>query len=165
MIAAVYAIVLLTSRTFTHRHRLLKGSFASVLPVRHGRHASSPSTPDIPVCDIEEAIQTFWDDHPFHHSNALVRKVLRHDNVSNQLIQIRETDASCFSHLYVRDGSSSLGATPDARYNVVVTTRKSRKKQSFCLFLAYNGHHFCGWQRQPHNVKLPSVQEVIETAI
>ena len=165
MIAAVYAIVLLTSRTFTHQHRPLKNSCASVLPARHGRRASSPSTSDIPVRDIEETIQTFWDDRPFHHSNALVRKVLRHDNVSNQLIQIRETDVSSFSHLYVRDGSSSLGATPDARCNGVVTIHKRRKKQSFCLFLAYNGHHFCGWQRQPQNVKLPSVQEVIETAI
>ncbi len=165
MKTAIYAIVRLT---FTHWHTgsQLKVSGASVLPVRRGSHASCSLAPDVAVHDIEETIQIFWNDHPFHHANALVRKVC-YDNTSNRLIQIKENDVSSFSHLYVRDGSSSLGATPDTRYNGNVTIRKSRKKQSFCLVLAYSGHHFCGWQRQrqPQNLKLPSVQEVVETAI
>jgi tRNA pseudouridine(38-40) synthase len=36
------------------------------------------------------------------------------------------------------------------------------RKTSFALKVAYRGDGFCGWQTQPNNVKLPSVQQSLE---
>ena len=159
MISAVYAIVILTTSTIAHRQLQLKVRYSPAFCL--GRHSSRPSEP----CD--DTIRSFWNDRPFNFANGIVRSVLSNGNTSRQLVHILTANThndTVFSNFY--DGKvlssfySHLETSPGG-----ISSPRSRRKQSFCLLIAYDGRYFCGWQRQPQNVKLPSVQEVIESAI
>lgn len=156
--ALVYATVLLATSAITHWRLQSKVHCLSAL--RQGRNTSCFS-------EIEEAVQRFWNNYPFHLANGIVRYVLATSNVTFRLVQTIADDAHCnqfFSNFYEGNVLSSIDSNPETFTDNIVFQRR-RKKQSFCLVLAYDGHHFCGWQRQPKNLKSPSVQEVIENAI
>lgn len=161
MIAAVltYATLLLaTTSTITHRQLQSKVRCSSALT--HGRHTSD-------FREIDEAIQLFWNDHPFHHANGIVQHVLTTGNVTARLVHTIAEDTHCnqfFLKFYEGNVLSSIDLHLETFTDNIAFQRR-RKKQSFCLVLAYDGYHFCGWQRQPQNLKSPSVQEVIENAI
>ena len=155
----LYASVLLTTSTIPHWQLHSKVPYSSVL--YHGRHTSDRS-------DIDGAIQHFWNTHTFHLANGIVRKVLTNGNVTTRLVETigvdRHHNITFFSTFYEGKVLSSIDLNLDtvSDHNVI---HRRRKKQSFCLVLAYDGSRFCGWQRQPQNLKAPSVQEVIETTI
>jgi tRNA pseudouridine38-40 synthase len=120
------------------------------------------------VNDVEQRIQCFWKTHPFRLAEGMVRSILIDGNVTGQLVLpgVQLPDAcngiNYFSVLYVESLSHSI-ETIDVSYRI--SNLGTKKKRSFCLIIAYAGQHFCGWQRQPNNFVLPSVQEVIERAI
>ena len=152
-----YLIIFLTTKSVTNWQPQPKVRCSSTLCL--GRHTS---------CAIEDKIQNFWNDHPFQLGYEIVRNVLTNGNIStgSQLVQLEAENIqneTVFSNFYGGNMLSSVQSTLET-FNGNITTRR-RKKTSFCLALAYDGQRFCGWQRQPQNMKLPSVQEVIENAV
>ena len=152
MIPAAFVTVLLATSTVTQWQLQSRVRISSALS--HGRHTND-------YRNIEGALHLFWNDHPFKLANGIVRNVLATGNATSRLVQTTEVDTNSnafFSNLYEGKVLSSVDF-------LITDVHRRRKKQSFCLVLAYDGYHFCGWQRQPKNLKSPSVQEVIENAI
>jgi tRNA pseudouridine38-40 synthase len=118
--------------------------------------------------DVEEAIACFWKAQPFQHAKDVVRTVLIAGSASSgrQLVQMNQgralNDTTIFSNFY---SGNALYSINKASEFTKAGNQQTRKKQSFCLVLAYDGRHFCGWQRQPNNLSRPSVQQVIESVI
>jgi tRNA pseudouridine(38-40) synthase len=164
MILSLYAIVLLTTNTIKYWEQRLNVRCIPFFCL--GRHASYYTTSD--SNNVDDKIQSFWNDHPFQLAHGIVRSVLTNDNVSTsgQLVQLvpNTNSDAVFSNFYDGKLLASFGSNFRTFTNNT-SIHGRRKKKSFCLVLAYVGHYFCGWQRQPQNIKLPAVQEVIENAV
>jgi tRNA pseudouridine38-40 synthase len=111
----------------------------------------------------EQRMRLFWENHPFQIAESVVHQVLTLGGTSSfsRLLQpINHDDYDndeIFSRFYA--GKLVVAREPFPDFN------KKFKRQSFRLDLAYAGQYFCGWQRQPNNADLPSVQAVVEDAI
>ena len=107
----------------------------------------------------ERRMRLFWQEQSFEVAQDLVRRVLRNDTTSI------DHDIVHFSEQWPYQHSPHLDAY-DSHSN----------RPSFGLCLAYDGSHFCGWQRQAPSPSLesswsasseglkPSVQAVVEDA-
>lgn len=165
MIPAVCAMVLITTSSFIHWQLQLNVRSSPVFCLRKYRYAPSLSTSS--SNNIEHKIRKFWNGRPFHLAHEIVQNVLSNGDVSSQIVKLDAVNAhnvTTLSDFYDGKWLSSLNLKLET-FTDNITNPRRRKKQSFCLVLAYDGQHFCGWQRQPQNMKLPSVQEVIENAV
>jgi tRNA pseudouridine38-40 synthase len=119
------------------------------------------------VHDVKQRLESFWEKRPFSVAERVVLHVLTTGIPTTQLLRPlsecgHDTDDACFTSVYNGNFSCISGAAEELP--VSFHTRR-RKKQSFRFILAYSGQYFCGWQRQPNDRNLPSVQEVVEDAI
>ena len=55
-----------------------------------------------------------------------------------------------------------MGKKQGAYGNISAPNEKQDKRKHFLLQIAYRGSNYCGWQTQPKNEGLPSVQETLE---
>jgi tRNA pseudouridine(38-40) synthase len=122
--------------------------------------------------DIDQLIQNFWKTHPCRLAERIVKSCLIKGNTCSKLVvplvQLPEkydgNDNDYFSTFYTGNLLHSLETIGES-FRIDNREINYKKKLSFCLVFAYDGQHFCGWQRQPHNSFFPSVQEVIEDSI
>jgi len=109
-----------------------------------------------PESESDLRMRRFWETQSFHFAKDLVRRVLV--NATTSSIDIDDeagVDMGFFGFAQLRQHEPNTDSGP------IVTSKP--KRPSFRLDLAYDGSHFCGWQRQPAELK-PSVQGVIEDA-
>lgn len=118
----------------------------------------------------EQLLQEFWDQDPFHFATKIVSAVIEEENHPRPLLipavgkegtsvlPVAPSDSALFCRLF---GTSDM-------LHVANTTSEMHPKpnqkafQSFALEIAYRGEHFCGWQTQPNNLEMPSVQQTLE---
>lgn len=114
----------------------------------------------------EHRIRLFWEGHPFQAAERVVHRVVTVGGTSSssRLIQNTISDSNneeVFTRFFAGDRAKS-----EDYFTQHWTDRGGNtKKQSFRLDLAYAGQYFCGWQRQPNNLDLPSVQAAVEHAV
>ena len=120
------------------------------------------------IHDVEQRLQSFWESQSFGVVEHIVNHVLTKGLPTSRLLlplshcnmndDINEQFYSFYNgnFSYIGDWSEK----PSIGFYL-----PRRKKRSYRFVLAYAGHHFCGWQRQPNNHNLLSVQEVVESAI
>lgn len=116
----------------------------------------------------EMRIRNFWESHPFEMAESILSRVLTTGSTSSADRLLHPVSRSCnddysdeklFSQFYTRQ--PFISKTQHSSDLV----EKNTKRLSFQLKLAYAGQHFCGWQRQPNNGGLPSIQAVVEDAV
>jgi tRNA pseudouridine38-40 synthase len=117
-------------------------------------------------------LRSWWDSHPFEAAEGVMQHLLLSDRTTCcdttgghlllEPIQLLRTDAdsTIFDRFY-------LGQFPvPLLSSALIPPPKmgtKRKVLSFRLDLAYDGKHFCGWQRQPG--RTDSVHETVERVI
>jgi hypothetical protein len=116
---------------------------------------------------IERRLQCFWEGKPFHVAERVVHHVLTTATpTSRLLLPLCYCDNGDDNGFFSRCNSGNFSFIKIGLEEPTVRAPNTRrKKRSFRFVLAYAGQYFCGWQRQPNNDKLPSVQEVVEGAI
>jgi tRNA pseudouridine38-40 synthase len=115
----------------------------------------------------EQKSREMWEHKPFDHANKLINGVLSSDFPSKSpVLQKLEKPAGTtnteyedmFRPLYESKGDDiDVWNTPE-----IEPLAQKDKIRHFFIRVAYRGSDFCGWQRQPNNDSLPSVQEVLE---
>jgi tRNA pseudouridine(38-40) synthase len=115
----------------------------------------------------EQTTRRLWESEPFSTTKSVVDTVLRDGGSRDKALLVKvetpEHDvckASGCEYLF-----SALYKAPPTEIsydNLVAEDPISDKRKHFLLQLAYRGSDFCGWQTQPNNDRLPSVQQTLE---
>jgi tRNA pseudouridine38-40 synthase len=140
-----------------------------VLPLLLQPSSQQRRTSRCAVHNVEQRLESFWEERPFTVAERVVLNVLTTGVLTSQLLcpicdNVLDDDLDHRPFYSLYNGSFSYMFSVSEELSVSFRKRR-RKKQSFRFVLAYAGQYFCGWQRQPNNFNLPSVQEVVEDAI
>lgn len=133
----------------------------------------------------ELEVLSFWDQHPFTIVHRMVCAMVDPNATSLEYCVVEQQDEgdklaiinddaigdtapndTVFSRFYQgRSCETSVSTSHVAAVEESRITAANPKTRSFRLDVCYVGSHFCGWQRQPANLVLPSVQQSIEEAL
>jgi tRNA pseudouridine(38-40) synthase len=134
----------------------------SVIATSNSNQLSSQRGTGIPWVESfgQERVRLLWESGPFEVVQEVVDDVIR-KNACRPLLRVvgGRRALNCSSQVDIMfaplfsEGNQSLDLPPPSLHH---------HKTSFALKVAYRGSDFCGWQTQPTNVKLPSVQQSLE---
>ena len=109
----------------------------------------------------DSELRLFWHGQSFSALERILDSVIIDQNPTSDPLLIRQ-DREEKSHLSSEELFSSLfEGSPNTLSDSEPFFPYSRKR-SFRMDIAYRGSCFCGWQTQPNNQELPSVQQSLE---
>ena len=115
----------------------------------------------------EQTTRRLWETNPFSIAKSIANTILQEGNEVPRDPLLAKVDV--VGHQTNSSGYEPLFQTvydsppyPSKFAGLVAQNATNVKKLNFLLELAYRGEDFCGWQTQPNNDQLPSVQETIE---
>jgi tRNA pseudouridine(38-40) synthase len=110
----------------------------------------------------ERRLRLFWESQTFETTERILDAIIFQNQTPDPLmVRVRAEPRQFSSDL------ASMLFEPRKDIRVVATNEmepslRQTKKKNFLLDIAYRGSDFCGWQTQPNNRLLPSVQQSLE---
>jgi tRNA pseudouridine38-40 synthase len=129
-------------------------------------YAVSPGR-SIPYAETyeEQQIRQLWENKPFSTAESVVDSVLKNQGFTDISLLQRLDQPSCskpsgyeemFEPIY------GVGLNFRDVWKPPTEFSYKDKRRHFLVQVAYRGGDFCGWQTQPNNHELPSVQKTLE---
>jgi tRNA pseudouridine38-40 synthase len=117
----------------------------------------------------EQTSRQYWESDPFFVARSVVDRVLSiPGEIQTPLLRKKELlhcnqTITGYEYLF----NVLYGGISDGLYDHLQPTddQPTDKKPCFLLRLGYRGSDFCGWQTQPNNNDLPSVQQTLEECL
>lgn len=107
----------------------------------------------------QRRLRLFWESQTFEKTDAILDAIIFQNHSSDPLLvhaEPRKFSSELFSKLF-ESRQVGVVATTD-----IEPLLHQAKKRTFRLDIAYRGSDFCGWQTQPNNRHLTSVQKSLE---
>lgn len=124
----------------------------------------------------EQTTRELWETNPFSTSLLVVNSVLNAaavaddneisdcDYHSTHLVKVdkQSCQKSGYEYLFESFLYNCNVSVETLYHDILAPNVTNDKRRHFLLRLAYRGSDFCGWQTQPNNHQLPSVQQTLE---
>lgn len=113
----------------------------------------------------EQTTRSLWETDPFDTAKSVIDSILVEN--SNTLLLIKEdlhvSNDSGYEHLFDVIYTDHAPPKDNTLYQDLIAKNVTNDpRRHFLLRIAYRGSDFCGWQTQPNNDQLPSVQQTLE---
>lgn len=117
----------------------------------------------------EQTTRRLWESEPFSTTSKVVDTILRDEGTRDNalLVKMASPQLVCVrsGYEYLFDTLYKNPPIETAYVGLMVKDPSNDKRKHFLLQLAYRGSDFCGWQTQPRNDELPSVQQTLEECL
>ncbi len=110
----------------------------------------------------EQTTRMLWETDPFSTTKSVVDSVLLETGVNPLLIKVASQSANPSGYEHMFDIIYKETSKESLYDSLIALNVTNDNRRHFLLRLAYRGSDFCGWQSQPNNDQLPSVQQTME---